>query len=366
MPKQSKAGPKPVPKKSSPGKAGPVREDPESYYCTRCTRHFKLQKGNFPASQSPLWRENNGYIPVCRHCIQEMYEHYLDVLGDERRALRRMCMKFDMYWSEKAYEYTRKTNTTNSRVMSYISKVNLVMFAGKTFDDTLDEEYNNEIYDPFAVRRGLSDSDVADMAEKEAENGEEITPVVPEDVIEFWGGGFQPGFYLELEKRWKEWCGDIDRSVMDNSERTVIRQICMQDVTITRDAAMGKDTTKAINALNTLMTSANLKPVQKKDDPDTELENMPLGVGIQTWEFKRPLPKTPDDMCDKSGIVRYINTWYLGHACKMVGLKNSYSKMYEEAMEKLRVKRPEFDEEDDDTVLNDIFGESPSSSIGGD
>jgi hypothetical protein len=40
----------------------------------------------------------------------------------------------------------------------------------------------------------------------------------------------------------------------------------------------------------------------------------------------------------------------------MVGLKNSYTKAYEEAMEKYRVKRPEYEDEDDDTVLNDVFG----------
>jgi hypothetical protein len=40
----------------------------------------------------------------------------------------------------------------------------------------------------------------------------------------------------------------------------------------------------------------------------------------------------------------------------MVGIKNSYSKMYEDAMEELRVKRPEYDEEDDDTLLAEVFG----------
>jgi hypothetical protein len=42
----------------------------------------------------------------------------------------------------------------------------------------------------------------------------------------------------------------------------------------------------------------------------------------------------------------------------MVGLKNSYCKAYEDAMEELRVKRPEYDEEDDDSMLSDIFNGS--------
>ena len=45
----------------------------------------------------------------------------------------------------------------------------------------------------------------------------------------------------------------------------------------------------------------------------------------------------------------------------MVGLRNSYCKMYEDAMDELRVKHPEYDEEDDDSLLNDIFGSAQSS-----
>ena len=113
--------------------------------------------------------------------------------------------------------------------------------------------------------------------------------------------------------------------------------------------------------LNTLLGSASLKPAQKKDESDAELEKMSLGVGIQKWEFDRPLPATDKDKRDVRDTIKNITIWYLGHACKMVGLKNSYSKMYEEAMEELRVKRPEMDEEDDEDVLNDFF-KSPGGS----
>ena len=87
---------------------------------------------------------------------------------------------------------------------------------------------------------------------------------------------------------------------------------------------------------------------------------MPLGIGIQKWEFNRPLPETPKENRDVRRTIKNITTWYLGHACKMVGLKNSYTRAYEEAMNELRVKRPEYDEEDDDSVLSDIFGGSGS------
>ena len=40
----------------------------------------------------------------------------------------------------------------------------------------------------------------------------------------------------------------------------------------------------------------------------------------------------------------------------MLGIKNSYCKMYEDEIARLRVDRPEYDDEDDDTMLNDLFG----------
>ena len=107
MPKQSKIT------SSKPGKAAPVKEQPKKYYCTRCPRSFTKQKYNFPTSQSPIYRENNGYLPVCRHCIEEMYEHYKDVLGDEKSAIRRVCLKFDIYWNEKIYDMLKKNTPKN-------------------------------------------------------------------------------------------------------------------------------------------------------------------------------------------------------------------------------------------------------------
>ena len=116
MPKQSKIA------STRPNAAAPVKQGPDRFYCTRCERSFTKQKSNFPGSQSPLWRNNNGYIPVCRHCVDEIYNHYKETLGDEKAAIRRICLKFDIYWSEKIYKMLVKTCTTNSRVLSYISK----------------------------------------------------------------------------------------------------------------------------------------------------------------------------------------------------------------------------------------------------
>ena len=40
----------------------------------------------------------------------------------------------------------------------------------------------------------------------------------------------------------------------------------------------------------------------------------------------------------------------------MLGIKNTYCRLYEEEIAKMRVDRPEYEDEDDETLFNDIFG----------
>ena len=260
--------------------------------------------------------------------------------------MKRMCMKLDLYWNEDIYAMVERTAGVHSRVRNYIGKTNIIRYIDKTFDDTLDEE---ALLEPEETPAASYIAQPEDTAEAD----------VDQALVDFWGAGYTPDFYLELERRYKDWTGD--RQVVDPSERALYRQICLLESIIARDSAQGKPIDKNVNALNSLLGSMNLKPAQKKNDVDAELDKMPLGVGIQKWEYSRPLPETPKEKRDIRGTIKNITTWYLGHACKMVGLRNSYCKMYEDAMDELRVKHPEYDEEDDDSLLNDIFGSAQSS-----
>lgn len=325
----------------------PQIQTAQKYYCCRCGTAYSRRKGYFPVSHSPMYR-GSGFLPMCNECVEDMYEQYRASLGDDKAAMRRMCMKLDLYWDEGIYAMVERTAGVHSRVRNYIGKTNIIRYVDKTFDNTVEEEAAAE----------PSDEPVCQYATQQDET---LLPDVDQSLIDFWGAGYSPDFYVELERRYKSWTGDAQ--VVDPSEQSLYRQICLLEVIIARDSAQGKAIDKNVNALNSLLGSMNLKPAQKKNEVDAELDKMPLGVGIQKWEYSRPLPETPKEKRDIRGTIKNITTWYLGHACKMVGLRNSYCKMYEEAMNELRVKHPEYDEEDDDSMLNDIFA-SPQSGGG--
>ena len=325
-----------------------IEVNASSSTCRKCGTAYGRLKGYFPVSYSYLYK-GTGYLPYCKDCVDGMFAAYLQECKDSKVAVRQMCRKLDLYWSEKVYEAVEKQNSTRSMMTSYITKINAVKLASKSYDDTLREEgalwLEPKAYaDVEQVITGIQSTD-GDAA-------------IPDEVIAFWGPGYTPSMYMELEERRKYLVSKYPSTTeLDIGTETLIRQICILEIEINKARMEGKPVDKLINTLNTVLGSANLKPTQKKEDADAELEKMPLGVGIQKWEYSRPLPPTPKEKRDINQVIKNITTWYLGHACKMVGIRNSYCKMYEDAMAELRVENPDHAEEDDDTLLNSVFGD---------
>ncbi|MDO5546921.1 MAG: hypothetical protein Q4F79_00340 [Eubacteriales bacterium] len=319
--------------------------------CSRCGRKYSRRKGYFPVSYAIL-HKGIGYIPVCKECIDAMYNTYLAQCNNAKDAVRQMCRKLDLYWSESVYEIVSRKSTTRSMMTQYIAKINSVSYAGKSYDDTLSEEgtlwnFNQDIEDD-------SDYDNSDIAQEQALE-------TPEEIIAFWGSGYSDEMYHELEQRRQYWMSKFPEGTeLDVGTEALIRQICSLELDINRDRIAGKSVDKSVNALNNLLGSANLKPTQQKADGDSAQENTPFGVWIRRWETKRPVPDPDPELEDVDGIIRYISIWFLGHLCKMLGIKNTYCRLYEEEIAKMRVDRPEYEDEDDETLFNDIFGGSNS------
>ena len=102
-----------------------------------------------------------------------------------------------------------------------------------------------------------------------------------------------------------------------------------------------------------------MKPGQKKqEDADAALTNTPLGVWLYRYENKRPLPEVDEELKDVNGIRKYVFTW-MGHLCKMLGLKNAYSQLYEDEIARLRVDKPEYDGDDDKLLFNEALSAEP-------
>lgn len=321
--------------------------------CSKCGTDYSRQKGYFPVSYAAL-HKGVGHTHICRDCIDSLYNGYLAQCNNAKDAVRQVCRKLDLYWSEKVYRQVEKKNTTRSMMTQYMAKVNSVTYAGKSYDDTLSEEgtlwsFGQNIFaEPDKTSDELPNESTETISKEDVE--------ISEEVIAFWGPGYSPEMYEALEQRRSYWMSKLPETDIDIGTEAIIRQICSLELDINRDRAAGRTVDKSITALNTLLGSASLKPTQKKDTTDASIDNTPFGVWIQRWENQRPIPEPDPELEDVDGIVRYISIWYFGHLCKMLGIKNSYCKLYEDELAKMRIERPEYDDEDDETMFNDIFG----------
>lgn len=332
-----------------------IEVNASSAICSKCGRSYGRRKGYFPVNYGLLYK-GIGYVTVCKDCIDTMYNSYLSQCNDARYAVRQMCRKLDLYWNDKVYEIVERKNTTSTMMTSYIAKINTVSYSGKSYDDTLAEE--GTLWN-WSVRHGATSGSV----QRSTLTDEEETKI-SEDVIAFWGDGYTPEMYTSLEQRRSYWMSRFPKDYeLDIGTEAIVRQICSLELDINRDRAAGRAVDKSVNALNTLLGSASLKPTQKKaDDIDSSIDRTPLGIWAQRLEYKRPVKEIDPELQDVDGIVRYISIWFLGHLCKMLGIKNTYCKLYEEEIAKMRVEYPEYEDEDDETLFNDIFCSDGTSS----
>ncbi len=100
----------------------------------------------------------SGYLPICSNCIEELYEQYRSTLADDKEAMRRICMKLDLYWSADIYAMVERTAGVHSRIRNYIGKTNIISTLTRRSTTPLYEEAqaaeNERKSDSFSLQKG--------------------------------------------------------------------------------------------------------------------------------------------------------------------------------------------------------------------
>lgn len=227
------------------------KEEPNFYMCPTCGGKYTKLDGNFPASQSEMYAGWDYHIPICRSCLDQIFVHYTTVYGgDEDKAIRRICEKFDIYYNVSLLNASRKITKTRSRIHNYISKANLVQYKDKTFDTTLDEERNNVI----ASRE--------DYDEKK-NNGDISTTKA---AIERWGVGvFSDEDYAVLEEHYKY----LKRANpnCDSNQEIFVKSLCHLNLLMMKSMKENNldGYAKANEQYGKTFTKAGLKTIQETD-----------------------------------------------------------------------------------------------------
>lgn len=315
----------------------------EGAVCTRCGTRYPKRKGNFAVSYAAMYR-GIGTLSVCKNCVDAMYTQYFQQARKPEDAIRQVCRKLDLYYDDAIYQSVVAKSVPRTLIDQYLQKLSQQRYNGMSYDDTLIKE--NTMWQ-FGIAEERQEP--VGLEEPEPVIEPEPDPVDPpievdQALIDFWGDGLDAESYEALQKRYEEWRGD---GTFDIATEMLVKQICLTELDIAKDRADGRSPEKDIQILNSLMGSANLKPAQQqKTDEAQALAEVPLGVWLYRYENERPLPEVDEELKDVNHVQKYVFTW-MGHLCKMLGIKNAYTDLYEEAIEKYSVLKPEYNGDDD-------------------
>lgn len=315
----------------------PAEED--YYKCCTCGVKYKKQSGNFSYSQSPLYRGNNSFLPICNDCLENIVNQYTELLGNQNEAIKRVCLHWDIYVSDSLLNSTKKIEAGRSRIKCYVKNCNLNPNCGKTYDTYLKETNSDAI---------ISTDDV-----DEAKTNGELK--VAKKTINFFGLGFTAEQYKFLQDQYDDWVHRHE--CRTKSQEEVFKNLCIAQLNIQIAQQTGGKVKDAMDSFQNLLGTANLKPCQTNENALADQNT--FGTLIKKWENEKPIAEPEPEWKDVDGIARYIHIYFLGHLCKMMGIKNSYSRMYDEEMNKYRVEKPEY-EGDDEALFDAVFNSKSS------
>ena len=287
--------------------------------CMCCGKIYDVRKGNFSKTQSQWFMGNDGYLPWCNECREQMFDFYAKKYNNEDEAIDRLDDKI-LEASDHAQTYTPKINT-------YMGRLNMKQHAGKSYDDVIDRK----------KKEALAAGRVANTK-------------VTQKMRNFWGAGLdEQDHYQNLITR---------HECKTAAQEILFKRIAKGELNCEKADATGdtKKIKEANDNLQNLMGSAQIKPNQTNDNALAETNT--FGTLIQKWEEERPIPEPAPEWQDVDGIGKYFRVWVLGSLLKMFHLNNPYQTEFDEEMEKYTAHKPEAIEDDtaDTSLRETIFG----------
>lgn len=301
--------------------------------CTCCGKEKKATNpGNkFYQSQSFLYKYYK-HIPVCKDCIDTIYENYKKKYQDEKIAIYQFCRLLDLPYTDSNYNgAVQNSEKTGWKIyQSYFKQIN-------SFGDV------NNVGACFEDGESLTDNDMSvnkEYADIEIHNESSEFKITP-DILSFWGNGFQEDEYLFLTDEYHQYTTayECDSPAMEK----LLQQAAYESLEIRRKRERREPVDKHLKNLQDLLGSANIKPVQETGANATDQTT--FGTLIKKWENEKPIPDPLPEWKEKD-IFAYMKVWFLGHLSKMIGLSNPFDKEYEEEVSKHTVDIP-FEEDDE-------------------
>lgn len=305
-------------------------------------------ESKFAFAESNLYLANGHRLPICTNCLNALFNIEERKFDTYYETYRRICMMFDLYYSDKMADFAYRDSTETTRMSMYCKKIHSPSYFGKTYSNTIIEDGGIILKQP---AEEVEPEPIPEPEPVDPENDIEI----PQEVKDFWGFGMQNKQYHYLDVKYRAWLQKVD-TTNDPAYESILQNVCRLELKIQEAMANGDDISKLSREYNSLLGSLKLQP--KQNDIKEMNDNLCFGNLIKEWEDNKPIPEPSEEFKDVDGIGHYISVWFLGHLCKMMGVKGSYDKVFDEYKEevaKYTVDKPEYDEEDEGTKFKGLF-----------
>ena len=259
------------------------------YVCSHCDRQYNTASQFFKVNGGIY--ASVGRLPVCKDCVENLFEAFMrEYKGDMRKVVQRICMIFDLYYSDSVFDSCMKNQ--NFGIGSYISKLNLRNNREKSFGTTLDNGF------AFGYKEGVAYN-------PDSSQSEQINPAD----IEKWGDGFSPSDYRTLNDHYK-YLKDANPQC-DSNQEIFILDLCytkMQQMKAVR-AGEVDNYNKLTELYRKSFQQAGLKTVREASTN----EDTSIGVTIETIEQYTPAEYYKDKELykDYDGIGDYADRFIL-------------------------------------------------------
>lgn len=285
----------------------------------KCGKSKKYTTGNFYSNSNPLFITEK--LEVCKDCI-------VNFLGDKdsHGHLDRVYLVLALLNKPFILSKWEECNGEWSKYIPQISSLH--QHKNQSFKDS-----------DFGIQKVNITKITQDSTSLvDEEDSEEM-----QFLIQFWGNGFNPEELYFLQNEYDKLINfyECDSYAME----MIFQEVSHLRLSIKKLREQNKPVDKELKTLQDLLGSANIKPVQETGA--NSIEQATFGTLIKKYENERPIPEPDPVWKDVDNIIYYVRVWFLGHLCKMLGISNDYSRLYEEEMEKYKVEIPEYEGEDE-------------------
>ena len=310
-------------------------------YCNKCNEWKEQDK--FYSDKTYA----SGKFPVCKQCLQFMSEQRDNVrkpVNETKESLQKVLRFMDKPYLDRLYgqmykraEENRVNNDKTSKISilgNYIRVINsLDQYQGMTWSDS-DFGDTQSVDEEAALDIKIVKSTVADGRKR-------------------FGSGYTDEELMFLENEYKDWVARYECNT--KAQEKVFKNLAMVELQKDKAIKANQPTKDLDRVYQDWLDAGNLKPKQNTMDSFSEAQT--FGTLIEKYEEERPLPEIDPELEDVDKIGLYIDVFFKGHLCKVLGIKNRFATLYENYMKKYTVSPPEYNEdEDSEAIFDKIFG----------